>query len=181
MKNTLKFSFAVLLLVSLTACLGTMGPSEKTEEFLNRYIKNDKAIMEELDTYLLKQDLTSVQRERYKNIIKDEYSNIEYEILSENVSDALATVEVNISVKDLFGASNKAEEDLVSDPTKFYTEGIYDASKFIDYKLDIMENYKDKKNYTIFIKLNKNEDLWQINEIDDETLEKIHGIYDYTK
>ena len=41
----------------LTGCLFNMTPSEKVEGLLNDYIKNDSAIMKELDSYIKNEDL----------------------------------------------------------------------------------------------------------------------------
>ena len=46
MKRILLMILGVLI---LTGCMFRMTPSEKVEDFLNSYIKNDKEIMKELD------------------------------------------------------------------------------------------------------------------------------------
>jgi len=43
-KNMIKIVGIFIGIVLLTGCFGNMTPSEKTEDFLNRYIKNDKDI-----------------------------------------------------------------------------------------------------------------------------------------
>lgn len=179
MKKNIKYFLLIFVVSLLTGCLGNMGPSEKVEEFLNMYIKQDTSIINELEDYLNKQDLTQMQKARYRDIIKDEYSKIEYEIINEKVKDEKATVDVNIIVKDLYGASQQAENDLLDNPLDFYTEGVYDSSKFIDHKLDIMENYKVKKNYIINLNLTKYDNKWVMDNLDESTLEKLHGIFKY--
>lgn len=158
-----------------------MTPSEKTESMLNRYVKNDESILTELDETLNKKDLSKEQKERYKNIIKDEYSNIKYKIKNEKIDGNEATVDVEITVKDLYKASKEAGEYLIDHTSEFYTNDIYDESKFIDYKLSKMESTKDTITYTISIVLTNNDGMWTITDIDNDTLEKIHGIYDYEK
>jgi len=144
-----------------------------------KYIKNDKDILNELDTYLNTQNLTETQREKYRSIIKDEYANIKYEIEEEAISENTATVKVKITVKDLYGATQSAEDDLLNNPNDFYTDGIYDSSKYVDYKLNIMENYDKTVDYIIYFSLIKSDGVWNINDLDEVTLEKIHGIYNY--
>lgn len=181
MKKIIQYICLFVGIFVLAGCLGIIGPSERVEDMLNRYIKNDQEILKELDKYLNKQDLTEEQRTRYKNIIKDEYSSIKYEIVNETEEEDKATVEVKITVKDLYSASVSAENELLNDPTKFYTEGVYDSKKYIDYKLELMEKTDKTVDYTIYINLNKKDNVWNVDDIDESTLEKIHGIYKYDK
>jgi len=175
----IKTILVVALLLVLTGCLGNMTPSEKTEELMNRYIKNDANIMEELDDYMEKQDLSTEQKERYKNIIKDEYSTIKYKIKDEVIDGDDAKVTVDIEVKDLYKCSNDAGVYLKDHREEFLTDDVYDENKFIDYKLSLMEKNTDTVKYTITIELKKTDNIWTILEMDNKTLEKIHGIYNY--
>lgn len=156
-----------------------MSPSEKVENMMNRYIKNDQEIMNELDATLTEQKLTKAQMTRYKEIIKDEYSNIKYDIKDEKIDGDEAKVELQIEVKDLYKASKKAGDYLLDHTEEFYTDDVYDETKFKDYKLKMMEEMTDTIKYTIFIELSNEDGIWTIHELDQETLEKIHGIYDY--
>ena len=178
MKKKVLIIIGVLL---LTGCMFRMTPSEKVEEFLNSYIKNDKEIIKELDNLVERTQMTSKQQERYKKIVRNEYSTIKYEIKKETVNKegTKAKVKVDITVKDLYAPNLKATKELDSNPQKFYTDGLYDESKYMDYILDLLEKAKDTKNYTITINLTKESNKWQIDELDNDTLSKIHGIYAY--
>ena len=58
--------------------------------------------------------------------------------------------------------------------------GEYDNTKFMDYKLEQMQKINDTVEYTINFNLTKDEnDVWQISELSQDDLEKIHGIYNY--
>lgn len=179
MKQIIKILVLIFGLFLLVGCFGNIGPSERVEDMLNKYIKNDNDIMDELENYIDKQDLNEEQKERYKDIIKDEYATIKYEIKDETVNGDGATVEVSIEVKDLYKATNEAENYLIDNPTEFYTDGIYDTDKFIDYKLNKMEESTEIVTYTIYVNLINRDNTWVIENLDDETLEKIHGIYNY--
>lgn len=179
MKKIALVILTFFLELSLTGCMGAMTPSEKVENLMNRYIKNDQDIVTELDTYIKEQNLTYEQKERYKKIILNEYATIEYKVKNESIVDDEAKVEVDIVVKDLYKASKDAGDYLVDHVKEFYENDVYDENKFIDYKLETMEKSEKKKDYTIYIDLVKKEGNWIIEEIDEETLEKIHGIYDY--
>lgn len=179
MKKIAKWSLMVFSLILLSGCLGNMTPSEKVEDMFGRYIRNDINIMNELDSYLDKQDLSKNQKERYKKIIKDEYATIEYDIKDEKINGDEATVVVDIEVKDLYRASKEAGDYLLDNAEEFYTDSVYDKDKFIDYKLGVMEKNKNTIKYTIDIDLKKKDGTWVIKNLDNTTLEKIHGIYDY--
>ena len=181
MRKSFKLFIILINLFVLTGCIWLMGPSEKVDNMLSKYVKLDKSIISELNDYLDKQDLTTEEKTRYANIIKKEYSTIKYKIVEETIDDNFAQVMVDITVLDLYGAAKKAEDDLYSNPSKFYTDGVYDSHKFIDYKLSIMESYEKVKNYTIYITLSRHDDIWYIEELDNDTLLKIHGIYNYNE
>lgn len=179
MKKRVCIFLSMLLILVLTGCMSNVSPKEKVEKFLNAYIQNDSDIILELEEYLDKQDLTNEQRSRYKEIIKDEYSTLKYNIKKETIDGNNATVEVEITVKDLYAASSQAENNLLENPIDFYVDGSYSKEKFINHKLDIMETTKETTTYPIEFNLEKNDGAWHLKEIDQEVLEKIHGIYNY--
>lgn len=178
MKKYLKINILMLGLLILTGCM-MMKPSEKVESLFNSYIKNDETIIKELDEYIDKQELNDEEKTRYENIIKDEYSTIKYTIKGEKIKGDKAVVNTEITVKDLYKANKEAELELKNNPSKFYTNGLYDKTKFIDYKLSLMENIKDTVNYNIDINLTKKDNKWYIDELGNTNLQKIHGIYNY--
>ena len=59
------------------------------------------------------------------------------------------------------------------------TDGEYDESKFIDYKLKELDKVNDTVDYTIDFTLTKVNNDWVVNELTNEQLEKIHGVYEY--
>lgn len=179
MKKYIKILFMVLGIFVMVGCIGNFTPSERVEEMFNRYIKNDQKIIDELDVYIGKQNLSSEQKDKYKDIIKNEYATIKYVIKDEKINGDEAVVEVALEVKDLFKASKNAGEYLADHPAEFYENGIYDKGKFVDYKLEEMRKYGETVNYNVYIDLVKKDGIWTIEQIDNETLEKIHGIYDY--
>lgn len=179
MKKNIKLFLLILVAVFLAGCFNKLTPSERVEDMMNKYIKNDEELLKELNTYIEKQDLTADQKDKYKKIIKDEYASIKYEIKDEQINGDEARVTLDIEVKDLFKASDDAGAYLLSHSDEFYDNGAYDKKKFIDYKLSLMESSKDTAEYTIFVDLKNRDDVWTITELDNATLEKIHGIYDY--
>ena len=57
--------------------------------------------------------------------------------------------------------------------------GSYDNSKYLDYKLNRMKNETERVEYVIDYTVEKDGDVWSLNEITSTDLEKIHGIYNY--
>ena len=76
---------------------------------------------------------------------------------------------------------DEAEGYLTSNPNEFLNEDgtITDVSKFNDYKLDRLEEAKDKVTYTLNLTLKKIDDKWQLDDLTDTEISKIHGLYDY--
>lgn len=181
MKKNIKVFLLILVLSFLTGCIWLMGPSEKIDAMLSKYVELDKSIVDELKSSIDKQNLNEEEKIRYQKIIEKEYSTMKYEIKKEKIDGDFATVNVNISVIDLFKAMREAENNLYENPSKFYTDGVYDSHKFIDYKLDLMENMKERKEYTIDFSLSRHDDIWYIEELSEDVLLKIHGIYNYSE
>lgn len=179
MKKKLYMLMAILILTLISGCFARFTPSERVEDMFNRYIKNDKDIVDELDAYMGEQNLSSEQKDKYKEIIKSEYATIKYDIKDEQIDGDEAVVEVQIEVTDLYKASKDAGDYLSKNAKEFYTDGAYDRSKFIDFKLDKMEKTEETVSYTIDIDLTLKDGLWTIEQLNNDTLEKIHGIYDY--
>lgn len=160
-------------------CTGNFTPSERVEDMFDRYIKNDESIMQELSEYMDMQDLTNEQKDKYSRVIKNEYASIKYNIKNEQIDGDEAKVEVAIKVKDLYKTSKNASDYLKSHAPEFYTNGSYDRNKYVDYKLDLLSKTEDYVDYTIYVNLIKKNGLWTIEQIDNTSLEKIHGIYNY--
>lgn len=171
--------FVISAIFLLVGCFGNFTPSERVEDMFNRYIKNDKDIMDELESYMAEQNLSDAQKEKYKDIIKKEYSTIKYDIKDEKIDGDEAKVEASIEVKDLYKASKEAGKYLADNSSEFYTDGSYDREKYIDYKLDKMQQFDETITYTIEFDLIMKDGIWTIEQLDNDTLEKIHGIYDY--
>jgi len=179
MKKTFKFIITLIFVLIISGCVFKITPQETVEKFLNKYIRNDKEVLKELDLYLDEQNLTNEQKARYKRIIRDEYSTIKYKIKDETIDGKGAQVEVEIEVKNVYRAEKEAKDYLITYPKKFYSGEIYDSKKFIDYKLDKMEKADSSIIYTLYINLFLENDIWKIEKLDETTLKKIHGIYNY--
>ena len=61
--------------------------------------------------------------------------------------------------------------------TKIILTNSIDNTKFLEYKLGLLENVSDKTTYTIEFSLTKEDDNWKIDSLTDTDIEKLHGIY----
>ena len=168
--------------ITLAGC-SCMQKTAKTrvEEFLDQYRNLSANVLGDLDEVVdAEADLNEEQKEKYRDVLKKQYSDLEYEIINENYDGDTAVVETKITVYDLYKAQKDATEYLNEHSEEFYDEfNNYDLSKFLDYKLDLMQKNTDTISYTINFNVEKNEDdVWQVTEISQSDLEKIHGIYE---
>ena len=183
MKKFLKVFLVMFFAITLVGCsCMQMTARSRVEEFLDQYRNLSANVLGDLDEVVdAEADLNEEQKEKYRDVLKKQYSDLEYEIINENYDGDTAVVETKITVYDLYKAQKDATEYLNEHSDEFNDEnGTYDSSKFMDYKLDQMQKNNDTVEYTINFNLTKDDNgNWQITELSQEDLEKIHGIYNY--
>jgi len=177
-----KFLLLISFVLILVGCESVMNnPTKRVETFLNKYQTMDEEVLKQLDTTLNNNsDLTKAQKEEYKNLMKKQYQNLTYTIKDEEIDGDKAIVKVEIEVYDFNKAMNDADDYLLQNPDEFILgEDLVDNEKFMDYKIKQMKNTMDKVKYTIEFNLTKEDDKWTLNNVDEITRQKIHGIYNY--
>lgn len=95
--------------------------------------------------------------------------------------DEFKSVTGNGIVDDTKNAAENVIEgakDAVED-TKDAITGTTSDSKYVEYRLEKLKNAKDRVKYTIDFKLTKVDNVWTLNDIDDTTRQKIHGLYEH--
>lgn len=84
--------------------------------------------------------------------------------------------------EDVVEGATDAAEDVV-EGAEDAVEGTADAltgdSKYVEYRLGKLKDAKDRVTYTIEFTLTKVDDVWTLDEIDDATRQKIHGLYEH--
>lgn len=179
MKNILKvFSICLLLLITSACSLGST-PTSAVERLLAKYNNQDEEIVVELDDYINDSKLTEEQNSKYKSIYLRQFKDMKYEIKEEKIDGDNATVTVQITVYDYYTVNKNVSEYLQKNPDEFKKDEEYDESLFNDYKLKELEKTNETVDYTIDFSLSKVDNEWQINELNTEQLEKIHGVYQY--
>ena len=179
MKKFIVLITAVFLLVGCESVMN--NPTKRVETFLNKYQTMDSEVLSQLDTTLNNDDtLTSNQKNNYRDLMKKQYQNLTYTIKDEEVDGDNATVKVEIEVYDFNKAMNDADDYLLENPDEFVGEDDnIDNEKFMDYKINQMKNTNEKVKYTIEFTLTKTNDKWTLDNVDEITRQKIHGIYNY--
>ena len=124
--------------------------------------------------------MTESQQEKYKDIMKNHYKNLSYEIKDERVDGEVATVTVEIEVYDYSKTISSIEHYAAENNEEFLdNDGNYSQEKFMDYRLSELEKVKDKVKYTLDLTLTKIGDEWQMDQISSLDEDKILGIYEY--
>ena len=104
---------------------------------------------------------------------------MKYEIKEEKIDGDNATVTAQITVYDYYKAEKDANDYLTAHPDEFKKDDVYDKSLFTDYKLKKLDDVNTTVDYTIDFNLTKVDGKWEVNDLSNEQLEKIHGVYAY--
>ena len=174
--------FSVFLTsILLVGCTLSNTPTKKVERYLDNYRNLDETVLTQLDT-IVEADtiMTATQKEDYRNILKRQYQNLVYTVKDEIVDGDKAKVTVEIEVYDLYKITNEADKYYTTSPDEFKDEtGNVSQTKYIDYRISKLKEAKDKVKYTIEFNLTKVDNVWIIDDINEETRQKIHGLYAY--
>ena len=177
-----KIILIIIISFFVLGCDNLMNtPTKKVEEFFNKYQTIDNKVVEQLN-YTIDNDyeLTSEQKEKYKNIMKKQYNDLVYTIKEETVDGNSAAVKVVIEVYDYNKSIIEANNYLQNNQEEFLNEdGTVNKEKFVDKKLELMSKNTDRVKYTLNLSLIKNNDVWKMNDITEIDRQKIHGIYNY--
>lgn len=140
-------------------------------EIKDEIIEDENAVVEvEITVYDYASAIKNANT--YLNEHADEFKKDAKETVSEveeKIEDA--TDEVKDDVED------KIDEATENDNNTTTTNTDYDETKFMDYKLSLMEKVTDKVKYTIEFTLTKVNDEWQLDALSNSDIEKLHGIY----
>ena len=175
-----KFLIILSFLFLMVWCSWNNTPSKKTEDLLKKYQTLDEGVISDLELTTESANLSSEKdKENYMKAMKMQYSDMKYKIVNEEIEGDEATVTVNISVYDFYKVQKEADKYKEDNDDEFLTDGVFDEIKFMSYKLKNMLDADERVDYTIQVKLEKEKDKWVPLALDKETLEKIHGTYDY--
>ena len=177
MKKVLYCLMAIVLLTGCS-CSANMGntPTKKVEEYLNKYQTNDDDVVSDLDNVLTNDTtLTSDERTDYSDFMKKHYQDMQYEIKDEMIDGDTATVDAEITVRNYANAINEANQYRIDNSDEFN-----DENTFAKYRLDRLKEVTDTETYTITFHLIKENEEWKIENLSDDDLRKLSGMYGVT-
>ena len=158
------FLIGITLLV--TGCNLGNNPNSKVEELLGKYQKLDDSIVISPTKLTPSSNLDEETYERYKELIKDQYKNLTYEIKEEKEDGNKATITTEIEVTDFKSIMEK------------YNYANYSDEEYNSKLLDKLEGAKDRVTYTIDFELTKDDnDKWSVDPLTTEMEDKLLGIY----
>lgn len=177
-----KILYILIALIVVTGCTSLSNtPTKKAEEFLKKYQTLDNEVVTDLNEIVNQENtFNSTQKEEYIKIMKKHYQNLSYEIKEDTINGDEAIVTAEITVTDLKRVLDEASVYLTEHAEEFNDDfGNYSISKYVDYRLEQLKDASEKVKYTISIPLVKVNDTWQVSELDQTTLDKINGVYNY--
>ena len=177
-----KLGLILITLIAAVGCACTMTKaSDAVKEYLGKYNNQDAEVLVELDTLVKEENLSDEQQEKYKDVMKKQYTDLKYEIVDETYNGDEAIVTTKITVYDLYKAQQDAEKYKEEHEDEFKNDNkVYDAKLFLDYKIEEMKKSDKTVEYTIDFKVIKKDGKWVMDNVSTKDLEKIHGIYNYS-
>ncbi len=177
MKKVLYFLVAVILLTGCS-CTANMGntPTKRVEDYLNKYQTSDDDVVSDLNDVLTNDTtLTTEERDNYSDFMKTHYKDMQYEIKDETIDGDTATVDAEITVRSYADAVNEANDYRLNNPDVFDED-----NTFASYRLGKLKEVTDTETYTITFHLTKKNEEWKIDNLSDDDLRKLSGLYGVT-
>ena len=176
----LKYILVISIVILLAGCDSLSNtPTRKVEIMFSKFQTLDEKVLTDLDSSIKEDGSLSVEQvKEYKEIMKDQYSNLTYVIKGERIDGVDAVVEAEITVKDFGRNLKKAEEYRKKNMDKFSIDGTYSPDLFTNYKLDVLKKTKETVTYTLDISLSKKEDIWEIDTLKNIDKDKINGVFE---
>ena len=155
----MKKIITLLSVVILTGCTTldiSNTPTKKVEEFLNKYQILDEEVLKELDNVIdSKTKLNAENKKEYRELIKKQYKDMQYNIKETTIDGDDATVTAEIIVKDYTKIINEAENYKRENMKEFYENEIYNDNLYKKYLIEKLKDAKDRVTYTVEFKVHK--------------------------
>ena len=172
------YSLVAIVLLTGCSCTANMGntPTKKVEDYLNKYQTNDDDVLSDLNDVLTNDTtLTDAERTDYSDFMKTHYRDMQYEIKDETIDGDTATVNAEVTVRSYADVVNEANDYRLNNPDEFD-----DDNTFATYRLDRLKEVTDTETYTITFHLTKEDEEWKIEDLSEDDLRKLSGLYGVT-
>lgn len=178
MKKVYGLLLFLLILFGVTGCSQTAKMA--VEDYLDKYNSLDAKVISDMNSVIEMENMSEEEKNTYSAIYKKQYTDLQYEVLDEEYNGDEAVIKVKITVYDYYKTQKETSYYLANHADEFNNEnGVYDVSKYIKYKLERLKMTTDRVDYTIDFYVLKNKDHWEVSNLSNADLEKIHGIYNY--
>lgn len=181
MKKNIKYFLILISLFIITGCAMISNPTTEVEKLLSKYQNSSKEVIDQLDEVMKESEsFTKEQNKKYHDLMKKQYQNLSYRIKEEIEDGNNAKVIVEIEVLNYGKALRDADMYLITNRDEFIIDNdtnTIDNNKFLDYKISLMEDIKEKVTYTINFNLEKKDKKWKVKDLNDVDILKIHGLY----
>lgn len=170
----------MLVMMLVVACGKNKSAYDTVSDYLDLYRNNDAKVIEQLNNFVNEEDLTAEQKDLYIEAIKREYQSLEYEMVSEKYDEDYAYIVARVTVLNLNKAQRDAYQYFIKNENEFKkVDGNVDLEKYTTYKLERMKEANEYVTYDINFKLKNTNGKFEVMQLNNEDLEKIHGIYSY--
>ncbi len=177
-KTVLVVLCALLLFTGCSCAINDNKPDEAVETFFEKYRAKDDNIITQLKETIENEELTNDQKMKYQKLMEKQYDQFAYVIKDTKVKDDTATVTTEVTVLNYRSAILKAEEELKNNPEKFNDQdGKFSEEKYMNYKIEKMQDVKDTTTHTIDLSLTKKAGIWTVDELSSDDISKLHGLY----
>lgn len=174
------FFLTGMLIVTLVGCgVVENTPTKQVEAFLSMYQKGDNKVLDDLDSSIENYGVfNDTQKEEYRDLMKKHYQGLKYEVKDEVIDGDNATVTVEIEVNDYSKVLTDAEKYRQDHEEEFTSNGKFDESKFITYRLNKMKEVNEKVKYTLNLTLTKDKnEKWLLDDLTTSDEQKLNGTY----
>ena len=165
-----------ILLIVIILFLFTVGcgkdidtPTKRVESFLKEYQDNTSNVRNRLNNSVKKEKLNKKQKEKYISLLEKQYQNLSYKITNEVIIENDAVVDIEIEVLN-YNYS-------IVNSKKYYESHKDEIKDYNDYMLNNLEKTTDKIKYKLSLNLTNYDGTWELDEIDNDTIKKLHGLY----
>ena len=178
-----KILLVLISLLFITGCNNSLNtPTKTVEDYLSKYQNLDGEVTSQLDRVISSDtSMSDDNKKDYKELMLNQYKNLSYKVVDENINDDEAEVEVEIEVLDYassIGESRVYYRNHLDEFEADVDDDMDNLKSFIEYKIKNMKSVSNTRKDTVTFFLNKVDNEWVLEDLSDNDIKKLHGIYE---